>query len=103
MSRARGDGSSLTVCVKALACAVVFGVIYALVGWLRPTLSQALGVGALWVALALGFELGFFRFVQGVSWKVLLRDYDVRGGRLLVLPWLTTTLLGPPAAVLLRR
>jgi hypothetical protein len=85
-----------------LACAVVFIVIYALVGWLRPTLSQSLGVGALWVALALGFEFGFFHFARGVPWEVLLRDYDLQGGRLLVLLWLTT-LLGPPAAVLLRR
>ncbi|MFU8856216.1 MAG: hypothetical protein ACNA8S_04325 [Deferrisomatales bacterium] len=75
---------------------------HALVGWLRPTLSQTLGVGALWVFPAPSFELGFFHFVQGVPWEVLLRDYDLRGGRLLPFLWLTT-LLGPPAAVLLRR
>ncbi len=85
-----------------LACLVAFAVIYALVGWLRPTLAQALVLGALWVALALGFEFGFFHFARGVPWEILLRDYDIRGGRLLVLLWLTT-LLGPPAAVLLRR
>ncbi len=85
-----------------LACLVAFAVIYALVGWLRPTLAQALVLGALWVALALGFEFGFFHFARGVPWEILLRDYDLRGGRLLVLLWLTT-LLGPPAAVLLRR
>jgi hypothetical protein len=85
-----------------LACLVAFAVIYALVGWMRPTLSQALALGALWVVLALGFEFGFFHFARGVPWETLLRDYDIRGGRLLVLLWLTT-LLGPPAAVLLRR
>jgi hypothetical protein len=85
-----------------LACVVVFMVIYALVAWLRPNVLQALGVGALWVLLALGFEFGFFHFVRGVLWETLLRDYDLRGGRLLVLLWLTT-LLGPPVAVLLRR
>ncbi len=37
-------------------------------------------------------------FAQGVPWEVLLRDYDLQGGQLLVLLWLTTS-----AAVLLRR
>ncbi|MDF1554425.1 MAG: hypothetical protein P1P84_15245 [Deferrisomatales bacterium] len=54
------------------------------------------------MALALGFEFGFFRFVRGLPWDMLFRDYDVRGGRRLVLLWLTT-LLAPPATVLLRR
>lgn len=70
------------------ACAMVFagGFLYA--QWTRPTPREALSTGALWLALAMVFELGFFGFVMGRPWGVLLADYNIFQGRLLLLLWL---------------
>jgi len=86
-----------------LACGAVFLVIFLTVPWIRPSsLKRALAVGAFWLAMALVFELGFFHLVAGVPWSVLLADYDLASGRLLILLWLTT-LFGPAIAYALRR
>ena len=85
-----------------LACAAVFLVIFLTLPWLRPTSLQALGIGALWLGMALAFEFGFFHFVAGRPWSELLADYDLGAGRLLILLWLTT-LFGPVVALLLKR
>jgi len=86
-----------------LACVAVFLVIFLTVPWIRPSSpQQALAVGALWLAMALVFEFGFFHLVAGVPWSVLLADYDLASGRLLTLLWLTT-LFGPAIAYALRR
>lgn len=59
-----------------------------------PSPARAPGAGALWLALALAFELIYFGWVKGFSWDRLLADYNLREGRLLPLLWLTV-LLGP--------
>jgi hypothetical protein len=70
------------------ACAMVFAGGFLYVLWARPTRREALYTGALWLALAMVFELGFFGFVMGRPWDVLLADYNIFRGRLLVLLWL---------------
>jgi hypothetical protein len=73
-----------------------------IVSWIFVRLSpeatprRMLGVGLAWLACTVAFELLFGRYVSGMSWRMLLADYDVAGGRLwpLVLvgvglgPWL---------------
>jgi len=76
------------------ACAVVFGAIVMFVRVVRPSPTQALGMGALWVILGVLFEFGFFHYVGGHPWSELLADYDLSRGRLLLLLW-ATLLLGP--------
>ena len=85
-----------------VACVVVFGIIWATLPWLRPqSKGQALGFGAFWLGLALLFEFGVFHFIVGVPWSRLLADYNLAGGRLLVILWLTV-LTGPVLARSLR-
>ena len=52
--------------------------------------AQALGVGALWVALTIAFELVFGHWVGGTSWSRLLEDWNLARGRVgpLFLAWL---------------
>lgn len=54
-------------------------------GWPIPRRSEAIVIGGAWAALTVGFEFGFGHFVAGTPWSDLLRDYDVRRGRLWVL------------------
>jgi len=53
--------------------------------WPLPSAGQAIGVGALWLALTLAFEFGFFHYVMGQPWSRLLHDYDLSAARLWVL------------------
>jgi hypothetical protein len=72
------------------------------VRWLRADSLRALiGIGLLWLALTLLFELGFGRLILQLSWQRLLSDYDMRRGGLLPfgLLWLT---LSPLLAAKLR-
>lgn len=68
--------------------------------WPLPDRRFAWRVGARWVVMTTAFEFGFGR-LEGKSWSTLLRDYDVRAGRLWVLLPLWT--LVAPAVVLARR
>ena len=54
-----------------------------------PTWRGAVGVGAMWAAIAVGFELGVGHYVDGKTWSELLREYNVLEGRSggLVLVW----------------
>lgn len=49
--------------------------------WPLPTWRGAVGIGALWASIAVGFELGVGHFVDGKSWSVLLREYNILEGR----------------------
>jgi hypothetical protein len=48
----------------------------------RPTFATLTGIGALWLALTITFEFGFFHYVGGRSWGSLLEQYDVAEGHL---------------------
>lgn len=77
-------------------CAVIAGVAWLGVRWMRATRGQGLGVGLLWLTLTVAFELGVFGLALGHPWSELLADYNIAEGRLwpLVLatevaaPWL---------------
>jgi hypothetical protein len=58
--------------------------------WPIDSRREARQIGAGWLALTIGFEVGFGRLVAKQSWRVLLADYDVRAGRTwpVVLAWL---------------
>lgn len=70
--------------------------------WPVESLPGALGIGATWVGLTVLFELAFGRAVGGLTWSELLRDCDLRRGRLwpVVLAWLA---VGPAVVSAARR
>jgi hypothetical protein len=59
------------------------------------------GIGALWLALTVAYELLIGRYSAGASWESLLADYDVSRGRLWPLV-LVTVLFAPWLASLKR-
>ena len=68
----------------------------------RLASAQWLGVGALWLAMTVAFELGFGRFVQHKAWAEILEAYTFKGGNMwplvllvvLLAPWLAARLRG---------
>jgi hypothetical protein len=75
--------------------ALIFGVAWFGVRWIRPTsAAQALGIGATWVGLTIGFELALGRLVMKLPWERLAEDYDLTRGGLLGLG-LIVMLLAP--------
>jgi len=79
---------------------VIFAITWFNLGWLRiRTAGGALAVGAFWVVLTLGFELGLGRLL-GYGWDRILSDYDLLHGGLMPLgllamaltPWLARRL-----------
>ncbi|MEE4302892.1 MAG: hypothetical protein V2J19_01960 [Wenzhouxiangella sp.] len=63
--------------------------------WPLASMGQAWLVGAIWLAATVAFEFGFGHYVVGHPWEKLLRDYNLKRGRLwlLVLVWI---LVMPP-------
>jgi hypothetical protein len=57
--------------------------------WPPSSGGQALRLGALWVALTVGFECLFGCLVVGRTWAQLFHDYDLSAGRVwaLLLIW----------------
>jgi hypothetical protein len=57
--------------------------------WPLATWRRAIGIGAMWAAIAFSFELGVGHFVDDKSWSELLREYNLLEGRNggLVLAW----------------
>jgi hypothetical protein len=53
--------------------------------WPPESLQQSLGVGLAWLALTIGFEFLFGRYVAHHSWSRLFRDYNILAGRLWML------------------
>lgn len=84
-----------------LLSAMIFGVAYVSVPWLRLRSSaQCWFVGCGWLALTLVFEFSF-GLLQGKSWPVLLEAYTFRDGNI----WpvvLVITALSPYLAARLR-
>lgn len=61
--------------------AIIFGVAYLFIGWLRPeTPRRMVAVGCLWAALTFGFEI-LMGLALGFQWERILAEYDPsRGG-----------------------
>jgi hypothetical protein len=82
-------------------CALIF-----LVAWLMPWIGArqsavAWRVGALWLALTLGFEFLVGHYVFGNSWEKLLSDYNLPQGRIWILVPIAT-LIAPRLALVTR-
>ena len=68
-----------------ILCGLVFLVTWLTIGWIRPpTVRDALGVGALWLVLTLGFEFLGGHYLFHKPWGMLLEDYDLSRGRIWV-------------------
>lgn len=82
---------------------IILAIALAFIRWIgasRPL--ELLGVGILWTALTLAFEVVFGRYVVGASWERLAADYNVLEGGLLPFG-LLVLLLSPLVAGKLRR
>lgn len=80
---------------------LILTIVTLLIRWLRPeSVRQALGVGVLWVALTVAFEIVLGRSL-GLSWERLASDYNLLEGGLMPLG-LVVLLLSPLIAVRLR-
>lgn len=76
-----------------MLCALILGATWLGIRWLGPhTAQQAMGIGALWLAMTLGFEFGAGHFLFKKPWSELLLDYDLSKGRIWVLVPIVTTL-----------
>jgi hypothetical protein len=49
--------------------------------WPLPSWRSAAAIGAAWVGIAAGFELGVGHYVDEKSWSELLREYNLAAGR----------------------
>jgi len=66
--------------------AIIVVIAWLTVPWIYPTTTgQQLGVGLLWLALMLAFEVAFGRLVFRVSWERIAAEFDFRKGGLLVI------------------
>lgn len=75
-----------------VAALVIFAITWACLRWMRiRTAAGALGVGVLWVALTLAFELLLGRAL-GLGWERMLEDYDLLHGGLMPLGLLAMAL-----------
>ncbi|MBI4644151.1 MAG: hypothetical protein HY790_00330 [Deltaproteobacteria bacterium] len=78
-----------------LVCASIFLLIYIYVRKLKDATPNALlSLGIFWTVLTIAFECLFGRYLLGLSWQLILADYNVFQGRLWPLV-LLVTLLGP--------
>ncbi|MBI5238325.1 MAG: hypothetical protein HY887_07885 [Deltaproteobacteria bacterium] len=74
---------------------IILGLIFLYVRKLTDASPKALlCLGIFWTVLTIAFECLFGRYVLGLSWEILLGDYNVFQGRLWPLV-LLVTLLGP--------
>ena len=80
---------------------IIFAIAWWGIGWIRTqSLLKQLGIGVLWVAATVGFEIALGRGVLGLSWDRILSDYDLRQGGWMTVglvfialtPWLVNTL-----------
>jgi len=63
---------------------IILAIALLFVRWIRAIRpSQLFGIGVLWLALTVAFEMLFGRFVVGATWETLAADYNILGGGLL--------------------
>ena len=84
-----GDAAGRAISTVAL-CVLVLLLTWLTIRWIEPRSSRdAWTVGALWVALTLGFEFLAGHFLFGDPWSQLLEDYNVFRGRIWILVLVT--------------
>lgn len=81
------SGLLLSLCIVTVAVV--------LARWLRlKGTARCLSVGLLWLCLTIGFEFGFGRLVQGLSWAEMQEAYRFKDGNIWPLV-LVVTFLAP--------
>jgi hypothetical protein len=89
-----GDTAGHVLSTVAL-CIAILVVSRLSIHWIGPvSRSDALRVGAVWLAVTLAFEFLAGHYLFGNPWEELLADYNLLAGRMWVLV-LITTLLAP--------
>ena len=77
--------------LSTLTLVILFGLYFLGLFRLRPLPSAgaAMTLGLIWLGMTVAFEFGFGHYVAGHSWTRLLKDYDLRAGRvwILILLW----------------
>jgi hypothetical protein len=87
-----GDAAGRAISTVAL-CVLVLLLTWLTIRWIEPRSSRdAWIVGALWVALTLGFEFLAGHFLFGEPWGQLLEEYNVFRGRIWILVLVTITI-----------
>jgi hypothetical protein len=67
-----------------IGSALIFVIALAFIRWIgAQSRRQLLGIGALWVALTIAFEVGLGRAVLHLDWARILADYDLSHGGLM--------------------
>jgi hypothetical protein len=85
-----GEGSAHAVSSLTLSTGILI-LAWFTITWIRPTsVSNALRIGALWLALTLAFEFLAGHYVFGNPWNRLWADYNVLRGRMWVLVLVAT-------------
>ena len=81
LAPAIGDFQARRVGV-VIGTVLIFAIALAFTRWIgAQSRRQLLGIGALWVALTVAFEVGLGRAVLHFDWARILADYDLsRGG-----------------------
>ena len=83
LNRRLGDHRARQVAVFS-GSAIILGIAWFMVPWIDiNTIGQCLGVGFMWLALMLAFEITFGRLVFRASWQRIAADFDFRKGGLL--------------------
>lgn len=83
LNRRVGDHRARQIGV-VFGCGFIFMIAWLTVPWIGArTWSGQVGVGVLWLALMLTFELVFGRLVFRASWPRIAADFDLRSGNLL--------------------
>jgi hypothetical protein len=83
LNRRIGDHSARQIAVFT-GSGIILVIAWFSVPWLgASTTGQLLGVGFLWLAVMLAFEIAFGRLVFRASWQRLAADFDFRKGELL--------------------
>lgn len=83
LNRRVGDHRARQIAVFT-GSALILTIAWLTAPWLRVgSAAEAMGVGALWTALMLTFEIAFGRMYLGVPWARILSDFDLRKGGLL--------------------
>jgi hypothetical protein len=102
LNRRMGDHRARQVAVFS-GSAIILLIAWFYVPWIGVnTFGQCLGVGFMWLALMLAFEIAFGRWVFRASWERIAADFDFRKGGLLSIgmlalfsaPWLVAKLKG---------
>jgi hypothetical protein len=91
LNRRLGDHRARQVAVFT-GSALILAVAWVTLPWIGPTDARAaLGVGALWAAGMLAFEVALGRFVFRLPWSRVAADFDLRQGGLLGLGFVVLT------------